>query len=252
MRIAFFDSGIGGLTVLKLAIAARPNEEYLYYADTRHVPYGVKPKDEVRAYILEAADFLAKQDIQALVVACNTATSVAINELRARFKFPIIGMEPAVKPALVNNNGRKVLVFATSLTLRESKLESLITTLDKAHRVERRELDGLVTFAENLEFDTPIVSDYLEKKLANMDWSKYETIVLGCTHFIYYRDLIQSLVGPAIQVIDGNAGTVNHLLQTLGLRRCSSGTAPEPRVVFYSSGVPDNPERAGRLLALLR
>ena len=125
MRIVFFDSGIGGLTVLKRALVAMPNEEYIYYADTRNVPYGVKPKDEVRTYVLNAADFLSRQNIQALVIACNTATSVAINDLRQRFDFPVIGMEPAVKPAIVRNTGKKILVFATSLTLKESKLDTL-------------------------------------------------------------------------------------------------------------------------------
>jgi len=251
VRIAFFDSGIGGLTVLKRAVAAMPNEEYLYYADTRNVPYGLKPKDEVRTYTFDAAAFLAKQGIHALVIACNTATSVAISELRMRFQFPIIGMEPAVKPALVKNSGRKVLVFGTSLTLRESKLETLITTLDKMRRVERRELDGLVTYAENFEFDTPVVNDYLKKKLISMDWSQYETIVLGCTHFIYYRDLIQSLVGPDIQLIDGNEGTVNHLISTLGVPRLSVKSAVAPHIDFYSSGVMESPERINRLLDLL-
>lgn len=106
VRIAFFDSGIGGLTVLKQALAALPNEEYLYFADTRNVPYGLKPKDQVQSHILAAAEFLFKQDIQALVVACNTATSVAISGLRQRYAIPIIGMEPAVKPALAKNKGK--------------------------------------------------------------------------------------------------------------------------------------------------
>jgi len=251
VRIAFFDSGIGGLTVLKQALAALPNEEYLYYADTRNVPYGVKPKAEVRSYILAAAEFLVRQNIQALVVACNTATSVAIAELRRRFDIPIIGMEPAVKPALAHNNGKKVLVFATSLTLRESKLDTLISQLDTSNRVERRELDGLVMFAEDFEFDTPLVQDYLRIKLTNTDWSHYETVVLGCTHFIYYRELIQSLIGPDIQLIDGNEGTVNHLVKTLGSARVPAA-AVEPRIVFYSSGSAETPERVMRLMALLK
>lgn len=251
MRIAFFDSGIGGLTVLKRALVALPNEEYLYYADTRNVPYGVKPKDEVRACIFSAADFLAKQNIQALVVACNTATSVAINELRSRFDFPIVGMEPAVKPAIVRNAGKKVLVFATSLTLKESKLETLLDTLDKKHIVERRELDGLVTFAEEFEFDTPLVWEYLQEKLSNIQWDQYETIVLGCTHFILYRDMIQALASHSVELIDGNAGTVNHLVNMIGRDR-SPAPACGRRIVFYSSGVEDGPDRVNRLLALLK
>jgi len=250
VRIAFFDSGIGGLTVLKQALAVMPNEEYIYYADTQNVPYGVKPKDDVRTYIFDAVDFLAKQNIQALVVACNTATSVAINDLRSRYDFPIIGMEPAVKPAIIRNTGKKILVFATSLTLKESKLETLIENLDKKRIVERRELDGLVAFAEEFEFDTPLVQDYLQEKLANTRWEQYETIVLGCTHFIYYRDMIQALAGSDIDIIDGNAGTVNHLVSRVGQNR--SATPPRgQRIVFYSSGTEESAEHGNQLMRLL-
>ena len=251
MRIAFFDSGIGGLTVLKRALAVMPNETYLYYADTRNVPYGVKPKDDVRTYIFEAVDFLAKQNIQALVVACNTATSVAINDLRNRYAFPIVGMEPAVKPAIVRNAGKKIIVFATSLTLKESKLETLIDTLDTEHKVERRELDRLVTFAENFEFETPLVQRYLQEKLAHTRWEQYETVVLGCTHFLYYRDRIQALIGSNIQLIDGNEGTVNRLVNIVGPNR-SARPDDAPRIVFYSSGIEETPDRANRLMELLK
>ncbi len=250
MRIAFFDSGIGGLTVLKLALSAMPDEEYIYYADSRNVPYGVKSKEAVRAYIFNAVEFLAAQNIQALVVACNTATSAGITDLRSRYAFPIIGMEPAVKPAIMRNTGKKIIVFATSLTLKESKLETLIDTLDKAHVVERRELDGLVTFAENFEFDTPRVRDYLQNKLADIQWDRYETVVLGCTHFIYYRALIQELAGARIQLIDGNEGTVRHLVNIVK-GSSSAATAPGRRIVFYSSGVEDSQQRAAPLLRLL-
>ncbi|HNX34779.1 MAG TPA: glutamate racemase [Kiritimatiellia bacterium] len=251
MRIAFFDSGIGGLTVLKKAVTTMPNEEYLYYADTLNVPYGVKPKDEVRSYIFAAAEFLAKQNIQALVIACNTATSVAVSDLRKRFSFPIIGMEPAIKPAIVNNTGRKILVFATSLTLKESKLETLIANLDKDHKVERRELDGLVSFAENFEFDTPLVRQYLQEKLGNIQWEHYETIVLGCTHFIFYRNVLQALVGNKIRLVDGNEGTVKHLVRTVR-PYLSTEPTPHTRIVFYASGTKDDPARVRQLMKLLR
>lgn len=250
MRIAFFDSGIGGLTVLKQAVAALPNEDYIYYADTRNAPYGVRPKEKVRACVLAAAEFLADQRIDALVVACNTATSVAIGDLRGRYAFPIIGMEPAVKPALARNAGGKVLVFATSLTLRESKLDTLLNSLDKMRKVERRELDGLVSFAEAFAFDTPLVRDYLRGKLGAIDWASYETVVLGCTHFIFYRALIQELVGHRIHVIDGHAGTVNRLVSLVGDRRAVAPRAA-PSIAFFSSGTPDTPTRVAQFTALL-
>jgi len=250
VRIAFFDSGIGGLTVLKRALDVMPNEHYLYYADIRNVPYGVKPRDKVRAHIFDAAAFLARQGIDALVVACNTATSAAIVELRQAFPFPIIGMEPAVKPAIVKGRGKKVLVLATSLTLRESKLEDLIARLDASSRIERRELDRLVTFAESFEFDSPAVRDYLSARLADIDWPQYETVVLGCTHFLYYRDLIQSLTGPEVRLIDGNEGTVAHLAHTVAPLK-DTATPHRRQITFYASGDKETPERQARYLALL-
>lgn len=254
MRLAFFDSGIGGLTVLKHAFEALPKDEFIYYADTRHAPYGVKSATEVRTCVLEAAEFLAQHSVDALVVACNTATAVAIQALRARFDFPIIGMEPAVKPALACNAGKRVLVLATSLTLKASKLDTLIANLDTNHKVERRELDGLVTFAENFEFDTSRVQDYLREKLAHLQWETYESIVLGCTHFVFYREALQRLAGKRIHVLDGNAGTVNHLIRTLApLRPPLAAPRPPlpPRVTFYASGTPETPERVNRFNALL-
>lgn len=251
MRLAFFDSGIGGITVLRHALSALPGHAFIYFADTDHAPYGTKPKAEVCARVLDAAEFLSRLDIDALVVACNTATAVAIQALRERFDFPVIGMEPAVKPALAHNSGKKVLVFATSLTLQESKLETLLANLDTGHRVERCALDDLVTFAEQFAFDTPAVLDYLAETLADIRWEEYESAVLGCTHFIFYRDAIQRLAGKHIKLLDGNEGTVNHLLRTTAPIR-DAPPLSAPRVTFYTSGGrPAAPEFTRRLFALL-
>ncbi|MDX9793184.1 MAG: glutamate racemase [Kiritimatiellia bacterium] len=252
MRIAVFDSGIGGLTVLRQALTALPDDVFLYYADTRNAPYGVKPKAEVAAHVLAAADFLADRQIDALVVACNTATAVAIQALRARFPFPVIGMEPAVKPALEQNTGKKIMVFATSLTLRASKLDTLISNLGQGHNVSRRALDRLVTFAEAFEFDTPDLCAYLDRVLADVPWHDYESVVLGCTHFLFYRRLIQARVGLELRVLDGNQGTVNQLARVLHPLRPRAPALPtSPRVTFYASGAPETPARVTRMLALL-
>jgi len=253
LRIAFLDSGIGGLTVLRQALTVLPTDQFVYYADTLNAPYGVKPKTEVFAHVLAAADFLASLQIDALVLACNTATAVAVQTLRERYPFPVIGMEPAVKPALMQGMG-KVMVFATSLTLRESRLEALISNLGQSHRVECRALDRLVRFAEAFDFTSRAVSDYLADRLADIRWSEYESAVLGCTHFLFYRDLIQECTGPDIRLIDGNQGTVSQLARVLEPLRAQA-TAPvhdaAPRVTFYASGHKETPARVERMLALL-
>jgi glutamate racemase len=156
MTIGFFDSGVGGLTVLAEALRQLPEENYIYYADTEHVPYGIRNKDEVRRFVLQAVDFMAAQNIKALVVACNTATSIAINNLRQKYDFPVLGMEPAVKPAVEKNGTQKglkrVLVAATQLTLREQKYQDLVSRVDQDHIVDGIALPELVEYAENFVF----------------------------------------------------------------------------------------------------
>ena len=236
MGIGFFDSGIGGLTVLKEALTQMPHEDYIYYADTLHVPYGTKPKEEVRSYIFEAADFMTEKGIKALVVACNTATSIAISDLRQKYSFPIIGMEPAVKPAVEKSNHKRVLVAATPLTLKEEKFHNLVSRVDVENLVDFLPLPELVDFAERFIFDEQMILTYLKKKLSPFDMGKFGTIVLGCTHFPFYRSVFKKLLPESTCIIDGSAGTVKRLksiLEEKGMCSCKNSSG---RIDFYSSG----------------
>lgn len=215
MIIGLFDSGVGGITVLSDALKQINDADFIYYADTQNVPYGTKTKDEVRGYVLNAARFLISRGAGVLVVACNTATSVAIEDLRQKYPIPIIGMEPAVKPAVENHKDKRILVTATALALKEEKLKRLISKLDCEDIVDLLPLPELVRFAEKSEFDTDKVPAYLKDELSRFDLSQYQTIVLGCTHFIYFRPVFRALLGPEIDIIDGNRGTVNKLIATL-------------------------------------
>jgi glutamate racemase len=234
MSIGVLDSGIGGLTVLKDAIRLLPNEDYLYYADTKHVPYGTKPRDEVRGYIFDAADFFAGQRVEALVVACNTATSIAINDLRERYSFPIIGMEPAVKPAVLKADDRRVLVLATPITVREKKLHDLVERLDSEDIVDLHALPGLVELAEKFIFDDDTVISYLLDEFSRYNLDDYGAVVLGCTHFVFYRKHFKKILPQGVDIIDGNLGTINRLkilLENRGLRYGGKGN-----IEFYCSG----------------
>lgn len=213
--IGFFDSGIGGLTVLHEALKILPNEHYIYFSDGDNAPYGTRPKEEVRELVLKAVEFIANQHIKALVVACNTATSVAIEDLRRLYDFPVIGMEPAVKPAVMSGNRKRVLVFATELTLKEEKFKNLVASVDKNQVVDYLPLQELVMFAERFEFDEGKIVPYLRGKLSGMDLSKYGAVVLGCTHFLFFKKFMQQVLPPEIQIIDGNIGTVNNLKNKL-------------------------------------
>ena len=210
MKIAFLDSGIGGLTVLEEVIKILPNEEYIYFADSKNAPYGTKSTKKINALVFDAVRFLAKQELKALVLACNTATSVSVKKLRKEFSFPIIGMEPAVKPA-IEQASKKVLICATSKTLKEKKLQKLIERLNGEEKIERLSLQNLVLFAEKFHFEKKKVNRYLNKQFDTVDWSTIDSIVLGCTHFPFFKQQIRKLIPHHVQILDGNVGTVNHL-----------------------------------------
>jgi glutamate racemase len=217
LSIAFFDSGIGGITVLHEALKSCQSDEYIYYADTLNAPYGTKSKDEVKKFVSGAIDFLVSLKVSAIVIACNTATSAAIEDIRKTYSIPIIGMEPAVKPAVKITEGtqKRVLVTATPLTLKEEKLKNLIERVDNEHIVDLLPLPGLVQLAEDFEFKDDLAGDYLNRKLSAYDLNRYGTIVLGCTHFIFYKNLFKKIIPNHIDVIDGNMGTINNLKKIL-------------------------------------
>lgn len=225
MKIGIFDSGIGGISVLHEAYHRLPNENYIFYADVDHVPYGMKKPEEIIRYADNIVLELIDMGVDAVLIACNTATSVAAEHLRAKYSIPIIGMEPAVKPAVeaaVNAQGR-VLVMATPVTIRENKLRRLLDQVDRSHIVDLLPMPRFVLFAENGVFDGEEVDAYIEERLAEFEKDKYSEVVLGCTHFNYFKPAIKKAFANASDVygfpelIDGNVGTVRHLADVLGL-----------------------------------
>lgn len=256
MKIGVFDSGIGGITVLNEAMKVLPEIGYLYYADTQNVPYGIKSKEEVKGYVNRAVKFIIDKKVDALVIACNTATSVAVNDLRNNYNIPIIGMEPAVKPAVEKNKDKKVLVLATPLTLKEDKYHNLVSRLDKYNIVESLAIPELVEYAEKFQFDERFISSFLEKKFRLYNLNCYGTMVLGCTHFIYYKSLIKRVIPGHIDLIDGNAGTVRHLKNVL-LKNNDMNDMEDKKnfnvnFEFYSSGRRKDNNKLEKYLSLLQ
>lgn len=233
MRIAFFDSGIGGLTVLHEALKYSNGIDYLYYADTANIPYGTKRAASISKLVTKAVDFLMDRQIDALVLACNTATSVVVKQLRQKYSIPIIGMEPAIKPAIEINQGKKILLCATERTLQEKKLSKLIEKSNLKDLIVKRSLQPLVSFAEKRSFRGTEVKKYLRDALQDVQAEEFESIVLGCTHFLFFKSLINDLTGGVLQIVDGNAGTVKHLFNRLHI----PAKSVENTVQFYSSDV---------------
>lgn len=248
MVIAFFDSGIGGLSVLQEALHLMPNEEYVYYADSKNAPYGTKSSVEIEKLVFDAVEFLATYQLKALVLACNTATMVVVKKLRAKYDFPIIGMEPAVKPAIENSPDKKSLICATQLTLKAAKLNELIHTLEAEDRVQKLSLQKLVTFAEQYDFDSPKVKTYLKTQFKNIQWDEFDSIVLGCTHFLFFTTLIREMIPDHIHLLDGNLGTVRHLQNNIQTTRSKQKHA----IKYFISGKSTEANYFERYLTLLK
>ena len=252
MKIAFFDSGIGGLSVLHHAMKILPNEEFIFFADEDNVPYGTKSREQVLKYVDDAFKFLIAQKVDAIVVACNTATSVAVRKMREKYSLPIIGMEPAVKVALDLFPAKKVLVTATEITVRGEKIKNLISKLGAENLVELRALSKLVEFAERQEFNSAEVENYLRGEFANYDFKNFSSVVLGCTHFNYFKDTMKKILPTHIKFLDGNAGTVNYLIKLTNLKP-EMQTKKIPQVeYFYSGRKVTQPEELARLEKYLR
>lgn len=213
--IGVFDSGIGGLSVLSKIVEILPNEEYIYYADTNHVPYGTKTNEQIKEYVKEAIQFLIQKNVKTIVIACNTATSIAIEYLRKEYSIPIIGIEPAAKPAVENRNNKKVLLMATPVTVREEKLKELLKTVDTSHSVDLIAMPGLVQFAEKQDFTSKDVEDYIKKQLKDYNLKEYSELVLGCTHFPFFKYILSKVLPKGIQIIDGSVGVANRLKSVL-------------------------------------
>lgn len=234
MKIGVFDSGVGGLTVLHEALKLLPEEEYHYYADVDHVPYGEKSVEEIRAYSDTAVSFLVGKKCDAVVVACNTATSAAVRILREKYDLPLIGIEPAVKPAMEQRGSGRILVIATPLTVREKKLHDLIARYDGEAYVDLIPLPGLVGFAEQGDFGSQRVQAYLEEAFSAVDTSVYSVLVYGCTHFYHFAKLLREFFPKDILMLDGSGGTARNLANTLKQK----GIPSEKRfsVHYYRSG----------------
>ena len=216
LKIGIFDSGIGGLSVLFEAREKLPEADFIFYGDFDHVPYGEKTESEIISYADRAVGFLSENGCDAIIIACNTATSAAAPYLRSCYSLPIIGMEPAAKKALDMDPDRRVLVAATPFTVSGPKMQELMERFDTEHHVDLLAMPQLVTFAERGEFVSEAVQEYIRNELSRYELSAYSAFVLGCTHFNYFKDTFRKVLPKEVALIDGNEGTVNQLLRKVG------------------------------------
>lgn len=237
--IGAFDSGVGGLSILAEIRKLLPAEDLIYLADTAHCPYGIKPVEEIRARILETTDFLIGLGVKAIVVACNSASIAGLDQLReVHPEIPIIGVEPAVKPAHdLTKNGR-IGVLATSLTLSGSRFSVLVEKYGTDVEVYTQPAPGLVELVEAGKLDTPETEKLLFEYLDPLIRKGIDTLVLGCTHYPFLKPIIMRIVGPEVTIIDTGLAVAKQTYRLLERRGLLNGHDTRGIEVFYTSGEP--------------
>ena len=235
LPVAVFDSGVGGISVLRELTHRMPREKFLYFGDCANAPYGTKTTERVRELTCRAVEDLLTQGVKAVVVACNTATSAAIEDLRRAHPDTIlVGIEPALKLAAERHPRGKILVMATDVTLREEKFRELMARFSGSHSVEGIHCPGLVERIEGGQLEGPEMEDYLRSLLVPHLTGDTAAVVLGCTHYPFAVPALRRVLGESIDLIDGGEGTARETerrLAAAGLLRESG----DGEVMFRSS-----------------
>ncbi len=230
--IGVFDSGVGGIGTLAALRRELPEERFLFYGDTANAPYGTKSREEVMGCVSRIMDHLLAQDVKAVVIACNTATAVAAAELRARYSLPIIGIEPALKPAHELRKAGSILVLATPMTLKLEKFRALYERYGEG--AIPLPCPGLMELVER-EADEE-ARRYLLELLSPYDLSRVDAVVLGCTHYVFLRPLLKDILPDTVSVLDGNEGTARQLRRVLAAHDLLA--QGQGRVKLETSGNP--------------
>ncbi|MDP2167282.1 MAG: glutamate racemase [Thermodesulfovibrionales bacterium] len=241
--IGIFDSGIGGLTVLKAVLRELPAEGTVYLGDTARVPYGIRSMETVIRYSFESMRFLLKKDIKMLVIACNTASAISLEAIRNQSPIPVIGViGPGAKAAVEASKNRRIGVIGTEATIRSRSYIKAIKTMDNRAGVFGLPCPLFVPLVEEGWMDGEIATLTAQKYLGGLRDKKIDTLLLGCTHYPLLKSTISKVMGPEVTLIDSAVETAKEIKATLRERRIAAGTRKGRKPVrqFY---VTDSPER---------
>lgn len=234
--IGVFDSGVGGISVLQELLRVMPCENYIYLGDSKNAPYGTKPLEIVRQLTFENVRVLLDQGAKGLVVACNTATSAAVRLMRSMYpELPIVGIEPALKPAALQKEHPRVLVMATPMTVQQEKFRQLMARYEDKAEIYPLACPGLMEFIEAGDLDSEQLHDFLQKLLGPYLDKGLDSIVLGCTHYPFARKMIRSIVGDAVTIFDGGEGTAREMRRRLAAADLLNPSEKPGRVRFENS-----------------
>lgn len=229
--IGFYDSGVGGITVLDTALSLLPRENYIYLADCAYAPYGSRTRAEIIARAQYCVKSLLQEGAKAIVIACNTATATAIEILRSQFDCIIVGAEPAVKPACESSRNKNILVLTTPLTAVQPRLRKLIEEFPDKN-ITVAPTDGLAAAVERHIADLDRVRPMIDCILSS--YPRPDAVVLGCTHYVHLKTFVTAFYGGKVPVYDGNTGIINHLRQQLESRNLLGVSGGFVR--FYTTG----------------
>jgi glutamate racemase len=213
--VGIFDSGVGGLSVAREIRRALPAEHLLYVADTAYVPYGDRGNEEVRARTLAIGAWMQDQGAKVMVVACNTASGAALEALREVLTIPVIGLEPALKPAVRETGNGRVGVMATVGTLRSARFQRLVDNYADGVQVVRDPCPGLADLVEDGMLHGPELAERMEAYVAPLREAGVDTVVLGCTHYVFVRDAIRDALGPHVRLLDSGDAIARRTRQIL-------------------------------------
>lgn len=239
--IGVFDSGVGGLTVVKRIIASLPNESIVYFGDTARVPYGSKSNETVIEYSIQNTKFLLQKNVKAVVVACNTASSIAIEVLKKEFDVPIIGMiEPGANCALSNSKNKKIGVIGTRATINNKAYRNQLLKLNKEVSVFEKACPLFVPLAEEGWIEHRATYEIAEEYLKDLRQSEIDTLILGCTHYPILSKVIQEVIGENVKLIDSGIASsevVRDEIDRIGLATNSSARG---NITLYVSDISTN------------
>ncbi len=246
--IGVFDSGLGGISVLKKMREMLPNENFFFFGDHAHAPYGNRTPDEVLSLSREALALAMEKGCKAFVIACNTATGVAAPTIRRENpSFPIVAIEPALKPAVLENPGKKILLMATPLAIQTNRIQNLVATFEDRADVEVLPCPGLVELIEEGHWNDSVLVTYLSELFAD---KSPDALVLGCTHYPHVAPALSKFFKNEVRLYDGGEGTARRLrtlLTELDLRSTKTETGSVE--LFFSGDAPKSYELASALLS---
>jgi glutamate racemase len=236
--IGVFDSGVGGLSVLREIRRELPGEDLFYVADSAYAPYGDRSRDFIEQRATAIVRFLAGEGAKAVVVACNTVTGMAVESLRSRFSMPIVAMEPAVRPAASCTRSGVIAVLATSGTLSSSRFSTLVSRFGAGVQVLVQPCPRLVEQVERGEVASDTTRSLVAGYVRPLIERGADTIVLGCTHYPFLRDVIQEIAGPAVSIIDPAVAVTRELRRRLEANHTLLPHERRGLARFWTSGTP--------------